>query len=268
MQLSPLIAVGPTKAVTFSHIPVRHGCSTRLGGLSEPPFDSLNMGFSVADEPQAVWENRRRFAVLLGVESLPSLLSMSHGKEVAVVDEPPAQPSDLTRSFPAVYRADAAITRLSGVPLTLTVADCVPVFFYDPQVGCIGLAHAGWRGTVAGIVAETIASMRRTFDSKPENIRVGIGPSIGPQAFEVGPEVADEFLRAFPRSLEVVSSIEGSHQALVDLWRANAVMALNAGVPDSNIVVSGWCTFSHPELFFSHRRDKGKTGRLLAGIIL
>lgn len=110
--------------------------------------------------------------------------------------------------------------------------------------------------------------MGRTFDSKPENIRVGIGPSIGPQAFEVGPEVADEFLRTFPRSLGIVSSIEGSHQALVDLWRANAVMALNAGVPDSNIVVSGWCTFSHPELFFSHRRDKGKTGRLLAGIIL
>lgn len=129
MQLSPLIAIGSTKVVTLPHISVRHGCSTRLGGLSKPPFDSLNMGFSVADAPQAVWENRRRFAVLLGVDSLPSLLSMSHGKEVAVVDEPPAQPNDFTRSFPAVYGADAAITRLSGVPLTLTVADCVPVFF-------------------------------------------------------------------------------------------------------------------------------------------
>lgn len=267
MQKTELKAFGPTRVVTFPHLSVPHGCSTRVGGVSVAPWDTLNAGFTVPDDPKAVWENRRRFGACLGVECLPSLLSMTHGKEVARVDQRPEPPHDPSRPPRAIYSADACVTDRPGVPLTLTIADCVPVFFHDPVAGCIGLAHAGWRGTVAGIVAETVACMGHHYGSRPENVLVGIGPSIGPSAFEVGAEVLEEFATAFPEDGELISPLpEG--KALIDLWRANTLMAIRAGVRQTNIIVSGWCTVSHPELFFSHRRDRGKTGRLLAGIIL
>lgn len=268
MQRTELRTFGTTKVVTFPHLSVAHGCSTRIGGVSLAPWDSLNAGFTVPDEPEAVWENRRRFGACLGVECLPSLLSMTHGKEVARVDRRPDPPQEHSRAPRAIYSADACVTDRAGVPLTLTVADCVPVFFHDPVGRCIGLAHAGWRGTVAGIVRETVQAMEREYGSRPENVLVGIGPSIGPSAFEVGAEVCEEFRAAFPENPELITPLPAEGKSLIDLWRANTLMAVSAGVPESQVVVSGWCTVSHPELFFSHRRDQGRTGRLLAGIIL
>ncbi len=267
MQKTPLKDVGSTQIVTFPHLTVPHGCSTRVGGVSEAPFESLNMGFTVADDPAAVWENRHRFAACLGQDNLTWFLSMTHGKEVARIDERPAMPERRDTAPRPLYPADACVTNVPGIPLNLTVADCVPVFFHDPRTRCIGLAHAGWRGTVAGIVSETVQAMSRFYGSNPEDVLVGVGPSIGPEKFEVGPEVVSEFRQAFPHNPElIVAGAEG--KALIDLWRANSLMALRAGVPERNIVVSGWCTVSYPELFFSHRRDHGRTGRLLAGIIL
>jgi YfiH family protein len=154
------------------------------------------------------------------------------------------------------------------LPLVLTVADCVPVFFHDPRARCIGLAHAGWRGTVAGIVTETLQAMARAYGSDAGNVLVGVGPSIGPDAFEVGPEVVEEFRAAFPEQTDLIRPAAEPGKATIDLWRANTVMALRGGARPENVVVSGWCTVSHPDLFFSHRRDQGRTGRLLAGIIL
>jgi YfiH family protein len=268
MHKSPLKTVGATQVVTFPHLLVAHGCSTRVGGVSAAPWDTLNAGFTVPDDPAAVWENRHRFAACLGLENVTSLLSMTHGKEVARIDQPLLLPEDRSRAPRPVYSADACITDRPGLPLTLTVADCVPVFFHDPKVGCIGLAHAGWRGTVAGIVPETVKAMGRAYGSRPDDVLVGIGPSIGPQAFEVGPEVVEEFRAAFPEQIDLISVQAEGGKAFIDLWRANTAMALRAGVPEGNVVVSGWCTVGHPELFFSHRRDRGHTGRLLAGIIL
>ena len=268
MQKTPLKTVGPTQVVTFPHLTVAHGCSTRLGGVSQAPWDTLNAGFTVLDDPVAVWENRRRFAACLGVEVLPSLLSMTHGNVVVRVDQRAPIPEDRTRASQAVHSADACVTDQRGVPLSLTIADCVPVFFHDPVARCIGLAHAGWRGTVAGIVSETVKMMSAEYGSRPEDVLVGVGPSIGPGAFEVGGEVVEEFQAAFPSNPELVRPLEEPGKAMIDLWRANTLMATRAGVPEANVVVSGWCTVGHPELFFSHRRDQGRTGRLLAGIIL
>lgn len=267
MQKTPLKTFGLTQVVTFPHLSLKHGCSTRVGGVSAAPFDTLNLGFTVDDEPSAVWENRRRFGECLGVDQLPPLLSMTHGKDVARVERKPPTPVDLSRATRPLYSADACITDQPEVPLSLTVADCVPVLFHDPVARCIGLAHAGWRGTVAGIVSETVKAMGEAYGSKPEDVLVGIGPSIGPQAFEVGPEVVAEFRDAFPDQPDLISELS-SGKALIDLWSANAVMAARAGVPKANVMVSGWCTVTYPELFFSHRRDRGRTGRLLAGIIL
>lgn len=268
MEKTPLKTFGTTKVVTFPHFSVPHGCSTRVGGVSRAPWDSLNTGFTVSDDPKAVWENRRRFAACLGVENLTWFLSMSHGKDVARLETPIPLPDDQEKAPRPCFAADACITNQKGIPLNLTIADCVPVFFQDPKAGCIGLAHAGWRGTVAGIVRETVQAMTKAYGSKPEDILVGIGPSIGPDAFEVGAEVAEEFRAAFPQNPEVVRPQGDDGKALVNLWQANTLMALNAGVCESHVVVSGWCTVSHPELFFSHRRDRGQTGRLLAGMIL
>lgn len=268
MSTAALLSVGSTQVVSFHHLQVRHGCSTRVGGVSPEPWGALNAGFTVADDPANVWENRHRFAACLGVENVPWLLSMTHGTEVAVVGEKLPIPQDRSKANRPRYQADACVTDQPGVPLNLTIADCVPVFFHDPVVGCIGLAHAGWRGTVGGIVMRTLETMSRSYGSQPENVRIGIGPSIGPDAFEVGSEVVEEFQAAFGEVPGLIRPLPEGGKAKVDLWKANTVMALRAGAQESNIAVSGWCTHSHPELFFSYRRDRGVCGRLLAGIIL
>ena len=273
MTKASIVELGPARIVSLPNITVAHGLSTRVGGVSSGHWASFNAGFTVGDEAAKVWENRRRFAELLGVENLPWLLSMTHGTRVVRVEQLAPLPSDRSKRPITHYEADACITNKPGIPLSLTVADCVPVFFHDPVVGAIGLAHAGWRGTVGGIVAKTVNAMQSHYGSSAKDIQVGIGPSIGPTAFEVGPEVAEEFRKEFAADDGVVlphpdpcGHSEG--KAYVDLWTANQKMALRAGVPSANVSVSGWCTASHPDLFFSHRRDLGKTGRLLAGIIL
>ena len=270
---SPVVPVENTKVVTFDHIPVPHGCSTRLGGVSEGHLESLNAGFTVGDSAQNVWENRARFSRHLGVENLPWLLSMDHGTQVVAVTEPAPLPADRTRRPATHYQADGCVTNVENVPLSLTVADCVPVFFYDPVVRAVGVTHAGWRGTVAGIVARTVECLEANYGSAPKDVRVGIGPSIGPEAFEVGAEVVKEFRDRFQDDPEIVlehpdPTSREAGKAYVNLWQANRVTALWAGVSEENIRISGWCTASHPELFFSHRRDCGKSGRLLAGIVL
>lgn len=273
MNKAPLIEVGPTKVVSFPHITVPHGCSTRVGGVSEGHLSSLNAGFTVGDEPLNVWRNREIFSAHLGVENLPWLLSMTHGTEVAIISSAAPVPPDKTLRPGTFYSADACVTEVPGVPLSLTVADCVPVFFHDPVKGAVGVAHAGWRGTVGRIVTGTVEAMVNGLGCQAENIRVGIGPSIGPDSFEVGPEVVEEFRAAFPDLPNLVrehpdASQAAAGKAYVNLWEANRRAALEGGVKPENIVVSGWCTVKHPELFFSHRRDQGKSGRLLAAIRL
>lgn len=267
---SPMVDLGQTKVVVLPNIRVPHGCSTRVGGKSEGHLASFNTGFTVGDEPSNVWHNRGLFAQLLKAENLPWLLSMTHGTEVVVVNEAPPVPTDLSVRPGTFYSADGCVTNVPGVPLSLTVADCVPVFFHDPVQKAVGVSHAGWRGTVGGIVKRTVEVMGEHFDSQPNDIQVGIGPSIGPKSFEVGGEVVEEFRAAFPENPEIIlpHPNPGSGKAYIDLWAANKLMARRAGVPEKNIEISGWCTVSHPELFFSHRRDKGKSGRLLAGIVL
>lgn len=273
MEKAKLLDVGPTKVVVFRNIGVSHGCSTRLGGSSKGHLESLNTGFTVGDEPSSVWQNRACFAAHLGVDNLPWLLSMNHGTDVVAVPSYVDCPEDKTCRPGTTYSADGCITNVPGVPLSLTVADCVPVFFHDPVVKAVGVTHAGWRGTVGGIVTRTIEALVHHYGSSPADIQVAVGPSIGPESFEVGSEVVEEFRSAFPDFPQIIRShpnpeAAAAGKAYIDLWESNRQMALRGGVPEKNITISGWCTVSHPELFFSHRRDKGRSGRLLAGIIL
>ncbi|MFA5508442.1 MAG: peptidoglycan editing factor PgeF [Vulcanimicrobiota bacterium] len=268
-----VLPVGATQIVVFDHIQVPHGCSTRVGGVSTGHLESLNTGFTVGDSPLNVWTNRGRFARHLGVDNLPWLLSMTHGTEVVAITQPVPLPEDRNSRPGTSFEADGCVTNVPGLPLSLTVADCVPVFFHDPRARAVGVTHAGWRGTVAGIVARTVERMVESCGSDPLDIRVGIGPSIGPRAFEVGPEVVSAFAESFPDQSNIIldhpdADSRTAGKAFINLWEANRLMALRAGVTEANIRVSGWCTASHPELFFSHRRDRGKSGRLLAGIVL
>ncbi len=270
MNCLPLQHSDSVKYLTFPHIEVRHAFSTRQGGVSEGAYSSLNLGYTVGDCPDRVGENRRRFARCLGVDDLPWLLSMDHGVEVARIDQVSAIEGQQSegRRIPA----DACMTSKRNIPLSVTVADCVPVIFYDPRTQVAAVAHAGWRGTVNGIVARTIEAMVQAYGAQAWDIRVGIGPSIGPSSFEVGAEVAAEFTKAFPESTVVrphphpLEAAEG--KAFVDLWQANRRMALSVGVLDSHIQCAQRCTMKEADLFFSHRRDRGKTGRLLAAIVL
>ncbi len=215
--------------------------STRRGGVSAPPFDTLNLGRSTADDAAAVAENRRRLLDALAIEPA-SLVTAGqvHGTEVAEVRD-------------AGHRAgvDALVTRTPGLALAVTTADCMPLLYVAP--GAVGAAHAGWRGTAGGMPRIALAAVCRVGDVAPERVRVHLGPCIRVCCYEVGPEVAHQF----PAEVRQPS---GDRWRL-DLPAAARLQLVEAGVPEDCIEDVGACTSCQPEWYFSHRRDAGRTGR-------
>ncbi len=225
---------------------LNHGFSTRKGGVSTPPFDFLNLGTQTGDSFENTTQNRQKFFQALGFSSLtPVVPRQVHENHVAVVADPGEQPA-----------ADAVITDRGQIPLTIQVADCVPVFLFDPAVPCIGLVHAGWRGTEALISAKTVHRMKGAFDSDPQNLRACIGPSIGPCCYETGDDVRNRFHSKY---------IHGKN---LDLPECNRDQLISAGLRPENVQKSGICTHCHPDLFFSHRASGGETGRMMAVMML
>jgi YfiH family protein len=184
-------------------------------------------------------------------------LKQVHGNRVLAVESPP----------PPVYdpaEGDALVTDRSGILLSILTADCVPLLFFDPRLRVIGAAHAGWRGTLKGIGSEVVGEFSRRYGSSPENLRVGIGPSIGPCCYEVGEEV----LSRIPSPLrEAVVSFRAG-RAHLDLVELNRRQLVEAGVSPEKIDAAGLCTACDPKRFFSYRRDRGRTGSLVSGILL
>lgn len=252
---------GALKFVSFPHLPVPHGCSTRLGGVSKGPLASLNLGYTAGDKPERVDQNRRLFQEALGVAHMPWTLSMNHGTEVALIDHDNGFP----RSGGERSVGDACITESPGVTLSITTADCVPLLFYDPARPAVGLAHAGWRGTVAGIAGKTVNAMRQRFGSKPEELQVAVGPAIGPERFLVHQDVAQPFRERFP-GMDLLRA--AGERWSVDLWEANRHILLEHGVLETHLKVCRLCTSTREDLFFSYRRDQGETGRLATAISL
>jgi len=234
--------------------------SGRLGGVSEGHLRSLNIGLTVGDRREAVFANRRRLAMALAIPIERWVKPrMVHGSNCLVVG---AAEADLGLGLvdKSSLEADALLTAEPEVYLFLTVADCVPVLLHDPVRGVVGLAHAGWKGTVAGVARKAVAKAQAVFGSRPADVLVGIGPSIGPCCYEVGAEVARAAARAFPGCKGLLHEKEGGRVHL-DLWRANAYQLEEMGVPAANIEIAGLCTACRTDLFFSHRAEKGKTGR-------
>lgn len=238
---------------------VKYGYSTRLLGASKGIYASMNLGQNRGDDPACVMENYRRICGAIGLPTGRLVLS----KQVHLCHVQKVTAADAGNGFFRENRfddADALMTDEKDVPLVIFTSDCVPVFLYDPVHPAIALVHAGWRGTVGGIVRNTIEAMQREYGTNPEDVLSAIGPSICRQCFEIGPEVAEQFETAFSgHTGEVLFTGEGD-RSYADLWRANELMLLSAGVRPDHITVSGLCTMCRPDLFFSHRATGGRRG--------
>jgi len=236
---------------------VRAAFSLRSGGASEPPWDTLNLGVHVGDDPSAVMENRRRLANALRLPSEPVWLDQVHGRDVIEVDER-FRPEGGSRP-----RADALVTRTPGIVLAIQVADCLPVLFSSRDGRVLGAAHAGWRGLAAGVLEATVEAMAKP----PADLVVWLGPAIGPAHFEVGEEVREAFLAGPPGHSGVSGAVEaafqrnpkGRWQCDLPALARQRLAALGVGQVDGG----EWCTAADPVRFFSHRRDQ-RTGRMAA----
>lgn len=221
--------------------------TTRLGGVSRAPYDSLNMGYHVGDSAVDVTENRLRVFRALGLRA-DRLVTCAqvHGDRVAVVSGPGS-----------IAGADGLVTGVGGLTLAVFCADCVPVWVLDPRVGAVAVVHAGWRGTLTRIAARAVEALRQKFGSRPRDILAAVGPSIGPCCYEVGPEVVEQAAAAL--GPEVVRPRAGA-RAHLDLKEGNRLALLEAGVPERSIHVAGLCTCCREDLFHSHRRAVRTSG--------
>ena len=238
--------------------------STRLGGASAPPYDSLNLGLRVGDDPDKVVENREILFRTFGMSLERSVwCKQIHAAGVVVVDGSDAGRGSREEAS-IVEEADALVTNSPGLAVAVTLADCVPVVVFDPLRRVVGLAHAGWGGTVSRISSRTVGVMGERFGSNPTSLHAAIGPSISRAGYEVGDEVIERARAAFgPRAGEVLApAAEG--KALFDLWAANRIDLEEAGVPASQVEVSEIATDANLNEFYSHRHEDGNTGRFIA----
>lgn len=238
---------------------VAHAFSTRLGGVSPPPFDSLNLGNpsgDLQDDWGRIHENYRRLQGAIGRENLPRLwVHQVHAAGVATV-----RAGD---GFESGAKADALAGDDPSRLLAVRVADCVPVLMARADGRLVAAVHAGWRGVVAGVVPAAVEAMRSIAALPARDLRVAIGPAIGPRAFEVGPEVAADFRRRFGGAAGLVHRAD-SDRWTIDLAAAIVAQLAELGVADAQVDGADLCTFERADEFFSHRRDRGVTGRMAA----
>jgi polyphenol oxidase len=238
-----------------------NGFSTRLGGVSDFPENSLNLAGYDEDSTENIAENRRRFLnVFEGDFKLASVWQI-HSADVRVV-------KNLADAEDGDYKMDAIVSDVRGVLLGAKTADCVPVLLGDVKTKAFAAIHAGWRGTVNSIVLNAIEKMRENYGTNPNDLIAAIGPAATCQNYEIGQAVIDEFCANFPNSEHLFTPTKENH-ALIDLHTANKEQLLSVGVLSENIYVAPLCTMERTDLFFSYRREKklyGKTGRLMSVI--
>jgi polyphenol oxidase len=243
---------------TLDQAGVPHAIFTRRGGVSRPPYASLNFGFSVGDDLSAAEENRRR--AFAGVERNPST-----SPDIYQVHSDRVLPARLRAPQEALPEADGWIANSPEFTLSLRFADCVPILLYDPVNYAVGIAHAGWKGTASRIAARAVEAMRQHYGSQPANILAGIGPSIGPDHYLVGSDVAQSIHASYGDQATSLLLQQGDGWRL-NLWSANETALRAAGV--QQIETAGLCTACHTEDWFSHRAENGRTGRFGAMIWL
>lgn len=240
---------------------VEHCFTTRLGGVSEGMFSSMNLSFSRGDKKEAVEENFRRLAAVLGKETGKFVFTdQTHTVNVRKVTAADAG-KGLTRERD--YRdVDGLITDEPGLVLSAFFADCVPLYFVDTVHHAIGLSHSGWRGTVRRMGAVTLEAMEKAYGTQPKDVICAIGPSICQDCYEVSEDVAEEFAKEFPGREREILADKGEGKYRLDLWRANALVLKSAGVLPEHIAMTDICTCCNEKLLFSHRASHGKRGNL------
>ncbi len=231
---------------------VKQAVFTRRGGVSPTPWHSLNLGGSVGDDPARVAQNRLRVFNAMGSD--PASIHdvwLVHGTDIVYADAPRPleQPS---------AKADILFTDNPAVSLYMRFGDCVPILFHDPKKKVIGIAHAGWLGTLRGVAQAAVDGMRSRYGCKPEDIVAGIGPSIGVDHYEVGADVITQFQEKYSEDADQILQTR-NESTYLDLWTANAIQLQKAGV--EQIQVSSLCTACNLDDWFSHRAEQGKTGR-------
>jgi YfiH family protein len=240
-----------------------HGISTRRGGVSAPPYHWLNLGFGT-EEDRIVEENYR--IVLKALRLDPNLLIASkqvHGNEVLVIDEWSSSSAGYTPHH-MVPHVDALICSAKGPVVMVRIADCVPILLFDPAREVIAIVHAGWRGTIKGIALKVVRTLKEKVSCLPENVRAGLGPSIGPCCYTLSEERVTETKGALPGAGRFLT--RRPRGFTFDLWEANRDQLLAGGLKESNIETANLCTWCNAHLFYSYRKEGGTTGRFGAFI--
>ena len=247
---------------------VRHGFSTRLGGVSEGYYASMNLSFDRGDRKEAVAENFRRIGEALGVRCEDMVLSrQTHTTNVRIVtDADRGKGITRERDYTDV---DGLVTNVPGICLVTSYADCVPLFFVDPVKKVIGLSHSGWRGTVGKIGRKTVELMHERFGSDPADILAAVGPSVCMDCYEVSGDVIEKFKEAFPENCWeqlFYEKPDGKYQ--LDLWKANELIFQESGILPEHIAVTNICTHCNSDILYSHRAEGDKRGNLCAFLAL
>ena len=247
---------------------VYHGFSTRLGGVSEGCYASMNLSFDRGDDPEAVRENFRRIGNAIGVNVEDMVMSkQTHTTNVRVVTEEDRGKGVVKeRDYTDV---DGLVTDVRGICLVTSYADCVPLYFVDPVRNAIGLSHSGWRGTVGKIGKKTVELMAERFGSDPSDILACVGPSGGGDCYEVSEDVVEKVREAFAPALWnrlFYKKDNGKYQ--LDLWKTNEAIFLEAGILPEHIAVTNVCTHCNSRILYSHRTQGDKRGNLCAFLAL
>jgi YfiH family protein len=237
-----------------------HAVFTRLGGVSQGPFASLNVGNTVGDDAAAVTENHARVYDYLGLDP-QSVVSprQVHGNRVATVGS--------AQAGQVLANTDGLVTGDPGTAMMLRFADCQPILLYDPAHHALGLVHVGWRGLAQGIARRAVEAMREAFDTRARDLIVGLGPAIGSCCYVVGQNVAAAMAYALDDWKQALSP-EGAERWRLDLSIANAQQLAAEGVPEIRIERSNLCTACSNDLFYSHRANQGRTGRFAVVAVL
>lgn len=252
------------------------GFTGRQGGAGKKPYDSLNCALHVGDQLVDVISNRRALAEALGfAPEAWTCGEQTHGADIAVIREPDRGRGQKDRAS-AFQSTDGLLTDVPGVLLTSFYADCVPLYFYDPVQQVVGLAHAGWKGTVAQIAEAMVNKMEAVYGSRPHNIVAAIGPSIGDCCYEVDEYVMEHVRRLegeLKQQVETAENVElysvselelGKY--MLNLKEMNRRIMIKAGILPTHIECTTWCTSCNPDLFFSYRKENGITGRMTSWI--
>ena len=247
---------------------VKHGFSTRKGGVSTGLFSSMNLNFKRGDDPDAVLENYRRMAAALNMRVEDMVLSdQTHTTNVRVITEEDRGKGILK---PQDYSdVDGMITNVPEIVLVTSYADCVPLYFVDPVRKAIGLSHSDWKGTVGHIGQKTVWKMHEVYGSEPKDIVAAIGPSICQSCYEVSDDVAEAFRANFTADEAADILLDkGNGKYQLDLWKANWYVLTDAGILPEHLSVTDLCTACHPDLLWSHRKTNGQRGGLSAFLSL